>query len=292
MIYLMQKEPILTQREATMIRMALRLREPGISLPFLPRSTGINIFPGAGPAENLPPIAAVEVCTVAKGVCDIEQRGRMVRLKAGESLYKLPGEHRKKTVISPEGAMVYWATFDGENAEKFMTSFDYPTGALHTGECPITLYNELFRLFNFSTDDALRRAVAICVDLLVLLPGEAETGNRNAEELLFSEAMLKIRKNFGSPAFNVDALAEILNIHRTTLLRLFKRKTGASPQEIIMRHRLQYALGLLKETQVSVRDVAESSGFARSNYFARVIRRHCGMTPEEYRKHSHDNSPA
>ena len=266
-----------------MIRMAWCKRKVDIPLPFLPNAAGENIFTKAGLMEDLHPLDVVEICTVAKGVCDIEQQGRMVRLKAGESLYKMPGEHRRKVVVSPGGANIYWATFEGENAAKFMASFDYPPGVLHTGECPTALYEELFQLFYVDTDAALRRMVACYVDLIALLPGGA-VKKTDREEQLFLQVMQMIHKHFGALDFNVNLLATVLEIHRTTLLRLFKRWAGTTPQEVIMRERLNHALNLLARTNTPVGEVATSSGFSRGNYFARVIRRHCGMSPEEYRR--------
>ena len=272
-----------------MIRMAWCMREVNTPLPFLPSAAGENEFHKAGLMEDLGPLKTVEICTVAKGVCDIEQRGKMVRLKAGESLYKMPGEHRRKIVVSPGGANIYWATFGGENAAKFMASFDYPPGVLHTGECPTALYNELFQLFYVGTDAALRRMVACYVDLIALLPGGA-VEKTDREEQLFAQIMQKIHRHFGAPDFNVNTLATALEIHRTTLLRLFKRYAGATPQEVIMHERLSYALNLLAQTNTPVGEVAASSGFSRGNYFARVIRKHCGVSPEEYRRAAQQQS--
>ena len=92
---------------------SLRTQKPRIPLPFHPRSAGVNNFRNAGLHVDLTGIDAVEVCTVGRGVCQIDQAGRAVVLSAGQSLYKLPGEHRRKTVLSPDGADIYWATFDG-----------------------------------------------------------------------------------------------------------------------------------------------------------------------------------
>ena len=72
-----------------MFKLVLRSRNPEISLPFLARSCGINQY-SSGLMEDMAGIDAVEICTVASGICEIEQKGRMIRLSAGESVFKLP----------------------------------------------------------------------------------------------------------------------------------------------------------------------------------------------------------
>lgn len=264
-----------------MIHLILRERIPQIPLPFVPRSAGVNRFAGAGPKEDAPGIDAVEICTVAEGECEIEQRGLPIRLSAGQSLYKLPGEHRRKTVLSASGAVIYWATFDGAGAETFMRSYGYPAGALDTGACPVGLYEEIAGGLSAGTDHAFRRLTAVYAELtagLVAPPTDPEAGER-----LFSDCILRMRTRYTDPSFNVDALTAELGVHRTTLLRLFRKKLGTTPLEYLRRCRIEHAMYLLRSTVVPVAEVAASSGFSRSNYFCRVIRRHCGATPESLR---------
>ena len=85
-----------------MFSVFMRKRIPSVPLPFFPRSVGVNRFRQTGLLETMAGIDAVEICTVCKGECEIEQRGVMIPLVAGQSLYKLPGEHRKKAVLSPD----------------------------------------------------------------------------------------------------------------------------------------------------------------------------------------------
>ena len=212
MIYLMQNIPI-WMPETFMSIVSLRTQKPQIPLPFHPRSAGVNNFRSAGLHVDLSGIDAVEVCTAGRGVCRIEQAGREVVLSAGQSLYKLPGEHRRKTVLSPDGA---------------------------------------------SENDPGKRLFARCLHL--------------------------IRTRYNDPSFNVDTLSEMMQMHRTTLLRLFRRKQNTTPREYLIRYRIGQALHLLETTLLPVAEIAESSGFNRCNYFCQVIRSFCGKTPEQYRR--------
>jgi AraC-like DNA-binding protein len=80
----------------------------------------------------------------------------------------------------------------------------------------------------------------------------------------------------------LDELAERLEVSKAHLIRTFTKKTGISPGKYITRVRIEYAKLLLQDEDASISYVAESSGFANANYFAKVFRRETGMSPTEY----------
>ena len=54
--------------------------------------------------------------------------------------------------------------------------------------------------------------------------------------------------------------------------------------EYINQIRVLRATGLLRNSSLSVQQVAEQCGFADGNYFTRIFRKIQGITPNEYRK--------
>lgn len=80
----------------------------------------------------------------------------------------------------------------------------------------------------------------------------------------------------------VDELAQRLEVSKAHLIRTFSRKVGLSPGKYITRTRVEYAKLLLQGGEASITYVAEASGFANANYFAKVFHRETGMSPSEY----------
>ena len=80
----------------------------------------------------------------------------------------------------------------------------------------------------------------------------------------------------------VEELAERLEVSAAHLGRMFTKKTGVSPGKYITRVRIEYAKLLLQDPDTTVSYVAEASGFANANYFAKVFRRETGLSPSEY----------
>jgi transcriptional regulator GlxA family with amidase domain len=67
--------------------------------------------------------------------------------------------------------------------------------------------------------------------------------------------------------------------------RLFKKITGYSPYEYIIKYRVNKAKNLLKNTDKTVEEIAEAVGFGSNSNFVRTFREVEGLTPLKYRKY-------
>ena len=74
-----------------------------------------------------------------------------------------------------------------------------------------------------------------------------------------------------------------LSISKSKLYSICRAETGRTVGELICQRRMDAARTLLATTDDSVRRIAETVGYPDFNYFAKVFRRTCGMTPSEYR---------
>ena len=84
-------------------------------------------------------------------------------------------------------------------------------------------------------------------------------------------------------AGNVDDLASKLGIGARHLHRLFLRHLGASPVAVAQTRRLHFAKKLLDETELSMSEVALSSGFGSVRRFNAVLRATYDRSPSELR---------
>ena len=124
-------------------------------------------------------------------------------------------------------------------------------------------------------------ASSLAYALLVKLRGLPERIRVDAGSPLVEAALAIIQEEF--PFLEgVDELSERLEVSAAHLGRLFTKKIGVSPGKYITRVRIEYAKLLLRDPDTTIGYVAEASGFANANYFAKVFRRETGLSPSEY----------
>lgn len=87
--------------------------------------------------------------------------------------------------------------------------------------------------------------------------------------------------------FSLDTLASVANLSKYHLIREFSSAVGSSPMEYLLSKRVTEAKNLLAGTELSISDIAESVGFSSGSYFSQRFRLVTGMTPMEFRTHSH-----
>ena len=83
---------------------------------------------------------------------------------------------------------------------------------------------------------------------------------------------------------SVTELYKHLNISRTALYEIFKKKTGLGVTEFIRKKQFEKANQLLKETDLPINDIANLCGFNDYNYFSRVFKKRYGISPKNIRK--------
>jgi len=82
----------------------------------------------------------------------------------------------------------------------------------------------------------------------------------------------------------IEKLAEEFHTNRTTLLSDFKKYTGQSINQYLIELRLTMASTLLRDTELTVEEISDRSGFRDISYFSKVFKKKLYHTPIEYRK--------
>lgn len=85
-------------------------------------------------------------------------------------------------------------------------------------------------------------------------------------------------------SITVSELAEHASISERECLRCFQKVLRLSPIQFLIRYRLSRACVLLKDTDLSILEIANSCGFESPSYFTKTFREHAGCTPRAYRQ--------
>ncbi len=96
------------------------------------------------------------------------------------------------------------------------------------------------------------------------------------------EATTLMEANIEEP-LSLEEVARLLNISRRQLERLFKKNLDCSPSRYYLKLRLGRARQLLKQTSLTVIEIASICGFVSTPHFSKCYRTLLGFTPSEDR---------
>jgi AraC family transcriptional regulator len=82
---------------------------------------------------------------------------------------------------------------------------------------------------------------------------------------------------------SLSGMAAAANLSPYHFARAFKRSTGLSPHQYVLRRRMEQAKELLEDTELQVGEVAKRVGFASPSHFSQQFRRLIGLTPSDLR---------
>lgn len=162
----------------------------------------------------------------------------------------------------PDVRIVFLTAFD---------RFDYAVGALRAGGS-----DYLLKPFDKAQIDA-------CLRASFPLPEQADT-EPESEQSPFQTRFSVWLSHHYTEDVSLEQAAESMGMSTFYFSRLFRTSYNQTFVEYLTAYRIDRAAELLRATEIPVREIAPRVGYADSNYFSKVFKRHTGLTPTEYRQ--------
>ncbi len=119
--------------------------------------------------------------------------------------------------------------------------------------------------------------------LIATIFAAVEDSARDARLIRMRRVQDYIQQHLQEP-ISLDTVADEFRITPSTLSRDFKSLNGVNFVDFVRESRLDRAQHLLSDTDLSVKEVADQSGYNSSSYFIQQFRRRFGLTPVQYRE--------
>ncbi len=244
-----------------------------------------------GPHKHL----RIEINYVKKGNCVLHLDNESVSFREGEMM-----------IISSEVNHTFEAGCEGttlmqlEFLPEVFLKFNIDVGSPKERPAPFTIFSEENRLIKIVNNVRIMRAVQRIVnelklkgrhyqylvvmyyaELLVLIDrymDESYLPICTNESL--KKAISYIRLNYHNDLTITD-VAEYAGVSERYLRKLFAQHLNLSPLDYLNQIRINKSIELLRNTEMSVKEICFVCGFKSPQYFSRVFKQQMGITPRE-----------
>ena len=100
---------------------------------------------------------------------------------------------------------------------------------------------------------------------------------------MVSKAKAYIKENYGRD-ISLDDVSREVNVSPYYFSKLFKEEEGQNFIEYLTKIRIDKARQLLREENLSIKEISIMVGYSDPNYFSRLFRKQMDMSPREYRE--------
>lgn len=211
-----------------------------------------------------------------------------VPLVQGDAAILFPGVWHRYRPDPAEGWGIYWSHFQGELAARLHAEriFAPEHAVIRVGVDDAVL--DAFRgmLDSLRADAAGCGLIAAAKTMEILARLRAGTPPARSvprlQEIVREARLLLEADPGGLPV--VDELIRRFDVSRTHFFRAFKQQTGHTPYQYHLQITMRRAGEMLRNSPLSVKQVAFALGFGSPYHFSKLFKHKTGASPMEYRR--------
>lgn len=180
----------------------------------------------------------------------------------------------------------YWVGFNGADAERMikLSPFSKENPVLDTKGNDV-FQSALLDIYNNAGSSPAHEARMVGYLYLFLshLIGLSASGAKySSSGALYVENALKFIQHNYSNKIDICDIASNIGVSRSHLYRIFVKHLAMSPNEYLAKFRINEACALLRNSSLSIGEIANSVGFDDQLYFSRVFKKFKGVAPSRY----------
>ena len=134
----------------------------------------------------------------------------------------------------------------------------------------------------WSKQRSINQAKSIIYDILDKMSSDQKM---SISDTAVANCVRYIDAHFCDPNIDVETVCGVAFISVSSLQRAFAKYFGMSPKQYLIQLRMNKALELLTENELSVKKISFACGFTDEKYFSRAFKKKYGYPPSQFRKH-------
>ncbi len=225
-----------------------------------------------------------------KGVFKAE--GKTWSLGRGQGFLIYPDSVSQYTADETDPWICSWLAFSGSSAEPLLAEINLTRDNPIFFAADYSWFETFIHAFDahsaysaslaFARQSSLYRFFKELADLAVVTQRNQSGRPQGQKERYIRQAIGYVHMNFGNRIYISD-IALNVGIDRIYLASLFKEALSMSPQDYLMKYRMEKACELLRDSRLSIADIARSVGYEDPLLFSKMFKKKIGIPPRNFR---------
>lgn len=127
----------------------------------------------------------------------------------------------------------------------------------------------------------------LCVLNKIFYKMHCHTKNSSSDDTL-PYKMREFLDTYVTEKFDMNQLYQFASKSESQTIKIFKNEFGVTPYRYLCKRKTELAKNMLKNTNLSVREIAFKLNYADEYYFSNVFKKEVGVSPSNYKKASID----
>jgi len=206
----------------------------------------------------------------------------------GDVIFLFPETWHRYRPNRKTGWTEYWISFNGDIPNRLLQrgvfSPENPVIQLGYNAQLTTIYRDIFDLVRAETIGSHQLTASMTMQIMAMIRGailKKSSGGSNVEKIV-SDAKKIITHHVNKP-INMEDLADDLHISYSWFRRMFKHHTGLPPNKYHLQLRINRAKELLCNTNETINNISEMTGFSCPYHFMSIFKKHTGVTATQWR---------
>ncbi len=215
--------------------------------------------------------------------------GKEFALDKGMGFLIKPGEKTFYQADENDPWEYYFVAFHGMIAQKIVQEIVWHEGYIFKTENSDSVKHHMKNLCKQKESGAwdeyrvLGELYLVLAELIRQKNPRQERQEQDKNESALERAVAYIKDHAMSPDCSVSGIAKYVNMDRTNLYRIFKKRFGISIIQYLQNYRMNQAAALLQTTDLPAKDIATKVGMPDYPHFCKSFKVHNGYSPLEYR---------
>jgi len=228
---------------------------------------------------------------ILSGAGTFSVQKKSYHLSAGDGFIIFPDQLVTYTADSDNPWTYSWVGFHGLKAESYLRkagfSMEYPVFRYDSDDKLSECLNNMISCARLSTPSELMLLGYLYIFLSLLIHNNGMETNQGTSvdnhDKYIHRAIEFISKNY-SGEISIQDLASRLGIDRSFLYTIFIKHLNMSPQDFLLRFRIDRAVELMENTSLSIGDISRSVGYDDPLHFSKIFKKKKGASPSLFRK--------